>query len=82
MEAETRPQECDRPLARCACWTVEEAAVYTGFGLTYMQELVRSKRVPHIPTGAKGGRALIPKVALDEWLERTAWSNVAERESA
>lgn len=62
-------------VAGCASMSVEQAAEYTGFGITYMGALVRAEAVPHLHVGARGTKVIIPRSPLDEWIAKTAWAN-------
>lgn len=59
-----------------ATMSVEEAAEYTGFGITNLRELVNVDRIPHLHIGAKGARVRIPVKALGDWLYQTATKHV------
>lgn len=50
-----------------ACFNTKETAKYTGLGITKTQEYIRAGVIPSIKLGR---RYLVPKAALDKWLEQ------------
>jgi excisionase family DNA binding protein len=52
-----------------AAYTVAEAAAQLSLGRTKMAELIASNQVRHVRVGR---RVLVPRAALDEFLERRA----------
>lgn len=59
--------------------TMPEAARYVGLGINTFQELVLRGDAP---SAKLGGRRLVPKVALDQWLRDRTKATVAEAKAS
>ena len=55
--------------------SVREAAIVLGIGRNLVYQLVREGRLPHVKLGR---RVLIPRHALEEWLDREAGATLAD----
>ncbi len=55
--------------------TVPEVAGLLRLNNTKVYELVKAGKIPHIRFG---NRIVIPVTALIEWLDKTAWDNLAQ----
>lgn len=80
-ESDEQPcHELVRPGIACANLSFDEALQFTGYGSTYLWELVHSDRIPHKHVGKKGGKVVFNRRALDDWMYADAMSHVREDE--
>lgn len=59
--------------------SVEEAAEYSGLGLSNFQKGIRANTYPHFHIGDKEGVAKVPKRALDDFLYEQSMSHIGRK---
>ena len=65
----------DESVIECVSLTFDEALVFTGYGENHLRALVNADLIPHKHVGAKGGKVMFHRRALDYWMYADAMSH-------
>lgn len=49
--------------------TITEASTYTRFSVSTLRRAIHSKQLPCVKQGGRGGKVIIKKSSVKEWLE-------------